>query len=277
MTGFMVKDSGTQTIGTSMASPTELDFDTVLADPDSGFASNRFTIPASWNAKQGRMYAGFRASTILVNLQHSIERSTDSGSNWTRVATYKLDGNGARCAVTTPVLEFATGDIYRCTCAGSQNKEAHNANFFGGHLSSEGASKRYAAIFGSSTRLTTPASTMTRLNFANAEPDPQSLFATGGGFEVPSGFGDCWGVFKLNMKTSFQNANSTAYLISDLASGVNVEAQMYMESIPFNASLFLGPVPMTDGDQVAPWFITNQNLGVEIADQNTVEGFIWPR
>lgn len=277
MTGFMVKASDALTISTTLGSPTELTFDTVLADPDGGFSSNRFTVPASWNGKQGQLRAGFRSTLVNTNLQHHIERSTDGGSNWTPICTYKLDGQGIRHTIETVVITFVTGDIYRSTCAGTDaNRQANPSNFFGGNLSPTGSNKLAMSIFGSNTRITPTFNTFTKLPFVDAEPDTQGLLRSGGGIEVPAGFGNCWGVFWLNFRTNFQASTTTGYIVATLDSGITLEAQNGAPNT-YGRSIMLGPVPMIEGDYVEPYYFSNQNLAIEIADPNTFAGMLWPR
>jgi hypothetical protein len=277
MSGFMVKASDALTVSTSMASPTELTFDTVLADPDSGFASNRFTVPASWHGLVGRLCAGYRSGTINTNLQFSIERSTDSGSTWVPVGTYKLDGQGLRQTIITNQVVFATGNLFRCSCAGTDaNRQASPANFFGGWLSPSDPSKLAVSKFGASARITPTANVLTTLAFDSAETDAAGLLRTGGGIEVPSGFGDCWGVFFLNFETNFQSSTTTGYIVATLASGITLEAQNGAPDT-YGRSITLGPVPMVEGDYVLPQYFSNQNLAIETSYPSNFSGFLMPR
>lgn len=110
---------------------TEVVFGTVVSDPDSGFSSNRFTVPAGWNGKIGALSAGLVGGSHNPN-QIRIQRSTDSGSSWTTIAEGGLAPRSAGTVTAAPVL-FATGDIYRIAYYGAANTKLNQINnFFSG-------------------------------------------------------------------------------------------------------------------------------------------------
>ena len=129
---FAATNNATQA---TAAAPEEVDFQTEDFDPESSFASNRFTVLAAYNGYYAELFAGvyFTASnTSPCNL--TIQVSTDSGSNWTDVATKGADDMDSLSLSSAPVL-LSAGDIYRVLIdpTGSPTIANDAATFFRGY------------------------------------------------------------------------------------------------------------------------------------------------
>lgn len=130
MSFFRAHANATQAISTGVEA--ELVFGTEESDPDGGFASNRFTVPSSWNGKVGCLSACYNATGGLSEYQLRIQVSTDGGTSWTTIANTGNNPRGGGTVTALPIV-FVTGHIYRVTFLGSANtKSAEVRNFFSG-------------------------------------------------------------------------------------------------------------------------------------------------
>lgn len=129
--GFRATTSTTQAVGP--ATLTEMDFGSEVFDTESAFASNRFTVPATLNGAYMNFIAGVRTAAVEV-LSLNISKSTDGGTNFTRVASNTSD-NSQNCTISTGPVQVATGEIFRVEIftADASTVSDEDRTFFAGH------------------------------------------------------------------------------------------------------------------------------------------------
>lgn len=128
---FRATTSSTQLLGT--LTQTEMDFDDELFDTSSEFFAGRFTVASASDEKYATFYAGLK-TTVAGDNHIEIQRSTDGGTVWERVAGSHCDTTVVNCTDTGPVL-LTLGDIYRVVAyTNALTVEDNAASFFAGHI-----------------------------------------------------------------------------------------------------------------------------------------------
>ena len=115
MTQFRARRTGNY----SLSGTTELNFNVVDFDTDNGFASNRFTVPASWNGRYCQLFAGLRTTSVVTGIRLGIQERADGGASWSTAADIGDAVSVDALYVTSPVMQFTTGYIYRCVSTGT--------------------------------------------------------------------------------------------------------------------------------------------------------------
>lgn len=232
---------------------TELTFGTEINDPDNGFASNRFTVPASWNGKVGKLAVGFRPTSAVQYSIINIQVSTDGGSNWTTIATNQGGATSASLystTATTPIIVFTEGHIYRATIfANSCTKEFNNKNFFSGwYIPDETTKLGLCRLEQSASAQSIPSSTLTTLILDSVVFDTHSMGGSNritipadfdGGYAVVSSSLHMIGIerattfISLNGTTQSQHSINSRNQIANFAGAFQVSTGDYFQQHVF--------------------------------------------
>ena len=233
MTAFRVVQDTTQSLGAG----TVLNFQLTRFDPDAGFSTNTFTIPASWNGKVGQLFAGYRTSGTANEPTLNIEQSTDGGTVWTDVAASIGSPLTTSMTTKTAAMEFTTGYKYRVIVYGSSTTTgAASTNFSGCILPTAASTTKY--VEGTlSANQSIANSGFDPIEFDGTTFDDDGLLdITTGNIVIPDDAPTMYGIFSgtasfsvyerfgIYCQTSFANppdftADSGQFLIEDLGSG----------------------------------------------------------
>ncbi len=187
MSFFRAVVSATQSISSLVE--TELVFGSEIADPDSAFASNHFTVPAGWNGKVGCLTAGYYSTSPESTLLVRIQKQTAGAGPWVTISEAGCAKIG-RGGVSAFPVQFATGDKYRVTYYGTSTTKGNDlGNHFSGWCLPSTISKLGMFRAGRTSNQSMAANGFRVATFQTEEIDSHSfLDAATGIVTVPSAF-----------------------------------------------------------------------------------------
>ena len=194
----MTEFRGTPSTNQITAGTTEVEiiFGTEDFDTDTAFASNRLTVPAGWNGEYGEFYCGFR-SAGNENGYLLIQKSVDSGSNWTDEAKANFQGARGQVCQSGPVA-LSTGDIWRALIYGDTGINVTNEprTFFSGRVVSiEGLTllEHFRAHAGSTQAI--PNNSIVAITVLTTEDFDEGANLSSGVYTVPADLNGGFGIF----------------------------------------------------------------------------------
>lgn len=186
MSFFRAHASATQSI--SGSTETELVFGTELSDPDSVFASNKFTVPSGWNGRIGALSAGFHNPNSETPLQLRIQKQTGGTGSFVTIAETSWEPRYAGTVSAYPVV-FETGDVYRVAYFGSATTKSNGTqNYFAGWSYPASPTKIGMLRAERTTSNLSLSANALRLNEMNTEIIDSHSFHASGIITVPSAF-----------------------------------------------------------------------------------------
>jgi hypothetical protein len=167
-----------------------------ILDTESGFntANGTYTVPAGLDGLYGVFDAGWRGGS--VDTAFEFEVSTDGGSNWSQIATARVDPTItlAQTMTTGPVL-LTSGHLWRTRglLQLTQNAVADPRAFFGLSVLDHGTFSGFRALSNATQALT--AGTSLEVQFANEIFDTESAYDGTSRFTVPASWNGKWARF----------------------------------------------------------------------------------
>ncbi len=252
MTQFRATTSTTQAITANTL--TELNFGTVDADTDGVFASNRCTVPASWNGDYGEFYTGFRTANTETGYM-DIQVSTNGGGAWTTIARKSFDTVNVLAVQSGPVL-LNTGDIYRVTYFSESlaSIEDQDRTFFSGRviaIASPQVQEHFRAHSSVGQAIPNGGANTTQLVFGAEDFDNGANFAANI-YTVPADLNGGYGVFTAGVANSPPGILETISIyISVSTDGGSVWNTLLTKNANSGSSVTgsTGPFPLTTGHQ----------------------------
>ena len=258
MTQFRARSAATQGISGSVETP--LVFGTESFDTDAAFASNIFTVPASWDGLYAEFFSSLWFDPIDENGYISIQVSTNGGGAWSFVATTQYYQAIATNVGTGPLL-MNTGDIYRATVNNTSvaTIRDNNLTFFSGRLIDPAVTptREYFRAHAASTQVIADA-TLTPVNVGTELFDTGNNFS-GGVYTVPADLNGGYGIFTVGLAS---NGGSFAddvysYVTQSTGGGFTIFNAAKISQLTKGSTCSSGPVALVTGHQFRAETYTN--------------------
>ena len=268
MTEFRGRAAANQVVTTAL---TQITFGTEKFDTDAGFASSRFTVPASWNGRYGEFFAN-----LYVNADEngyiSIQVSTNGGTIWSYVARTQYYQGVACCVASGPLL-MTTGHIYRATIQNTSAATLLNdelTNFSGRLINLATVPTREYFRARASTTQAISNTTLTAVNFGTEISDTGSNFASNV-YTVPADLNGGFGIFHCGILQNGTTEDVYSYIKQSTDGGSTYPTFMAakINQLTKASSCTTGVVALTTGHKYRVEVYTNTGGFTVAADINS--------